>query len=213
MIHFNGNRLAAVDVETTGTRCGHHDIIQVCVLLLTNDCLPDPDVDPFYLLLKPKRPENVDKAAMTVSRLDFAKIMQQGIDPWDAAEMFDDWFVALQNDTPRRKAKLPINKKLLPLAQNWVFDRGFMIDWLGETTYDSFFHPWYRDPMAVAQYLNDSYACNPNCILPHKVPFPKSNLAYLCSQLKVINEKSHDALQDCIATAAVYRKMMYGQLP
>ena len=213
MIHFNGHLLAAIDIETTGFIPGHNDIVQICILILTSEIKPDLEVNPFYMTIKPKRPENVEKEAMSVSRLNYAQILQTAVDPWDAADLFDDWFVSLRHDTPKRRAKLPENKKLLPLAQNWVFDRPFIMDWLGSKSFDDFFHPWYRDTLAVAQYLNDSYAMNPNCVLPHKIPFPKSNLGYLCAQLKIHNEKAHDALQDCIVTAEVYRRMALKQVP
>jgi DNA polymerase III epsilon subunit-like protein len=41
-----------------------------------------------------------------------------------------------------------------------------------------------------------------------EIPFPKVNLQYLCSQLKVERDRSHEAMQDCVATAEVYRKML-----
>ena len=97
-----------------------------------------------------------------------------------------------------------------------------MIDWLDGLTdpvnneycnFDSFFHPWYRDTLVSAQLLNDKYAMDPNCVLDHKVPFPKSNLTYLCACLKIKNLKPHDALQDALATAEVYRKMVRGEIP
>lgn len=213
MIHLNGNLLAAVDVETTGTIPGFHDIWQVCVLILDDNIKPDKRVTPFYLELRPKRPENIDMKAVKVSRMEFAQKMQRALDPWDAADLFDEWFEKLKVRTERRPPLLPEGKKLVPVAQNWPFDRSFMMDWLGVTSFESFFHPWYRDTLPVAQYLNDRYAKDTLCILPAKVPFPKSNLAYLCSQLKVKNLKAHDALQDCIATADVYNEMVLGHIP
>jgi DNA polymerase III epsilon subunit-like protein len=212
MIHLNGNLIASIDVETTGFIPGYHDIIQICVLILDSNLRPDKRVMPFYLDLKPKRPENIDQQALHISRINFARLMQRAIDPWDAADLFDEWFEKLKKDTPKRRALLPEGKKLIPLAQNWVFDRGFIIDWLGEKSFDSFLHPWYRDTLPVAQYINDSYAKDVHCVLEHKVPFPKSNLLYLCACLKIKNENPHDALGDAVATAEVYRKMVLRQL-
>jgi DNA polymerase III epsilon subunit-like protein len=214
MIHFNGNLVASIDVETTGFIPGTHDVVQVAVLILNSELLPDKRVMPFYMEMRPKRPENIEQAAMHISRLNLAKLMQRAVDPFDAADYFDDWFEDLKKKTKRHPPLLPEGKKLIPLAQNWVFDRGFIIDWLGPASFDSFFHPWYRDTLPVAQYLNDNYARKPECqTFEHKVPFPKANLGYICSQLKVKNEKAHDALQDVIATAECYRRMVLGQLP
>lgn len=213
MIHLNGNLLAAVDVETTGTVPGKHDIWQVCVLLLDGDIQPDKRVAPFYMELKPKRPDNIDPKAISIGRMEFAMKMQRANDPWDAAEWFDEWFEKLKKQLGTRPPLLPEGKKLVPVAQNWPFDRSFLIDWLGHTSFEAFFHPWYRDTLPVAQYLNDRYSKDTSCVLPAKVPFPKSNLGYLCSQLKVKNLKAHDALQDCIATAECYRLMVLGHIP
>jgi|GEM_PF-1164850 len=213
MIHLNGNLIASVDVETTGFVPGYHDVIQISVLILDSDLKPQRGCVPFYIDMKPKRPENVEPEALKVSRINFARLMKRAHDPWDAADMFDDWFENLKKDTPKRRALLPQGKKLIPLAQNWVFDRGFIIDWLGDQSFNSFFHPWYRDTLPVAQYLNDRYAKDNSTVFEHKVPFPKSNLAYLCSQLKVKNQQHHDALADTVATAEVYRKMVLGLIP
>lgn len=182
----------------------------------------DKRVLPFYMNMKPKRPHTIDHKAMHVTRLNFAMLMQRAVDPWDAADLFEQWFENLKRDTSARKALLPEGKKLLIVGQNWPFDRNFVIDWLdglsdpinGEyINFDSFFHPWYRDTMAVAQFLNDRYVLDPGCVLDHKVPFPKSNLGYICSQLKIKNLKPHDALQDCVATAEAYRLMCLGLIP
>lgn len=211
MKHLNGNLIVSIDVETTGFVAGHHDLIQVAALVLDQTLEPDKRVNPFYMDIKPKRPETLDPAALKSNRLDFAKLMQRAMDPYAAADHFDDWFEALKKQTKRHPPLLPEGKKLIPLAQNWVFDRGFIIDWLGLQSFDSFFHPWYRDSLPVAQFLNDQYSFRPECMsMDHKVPFPKSNLSYLCSQFKITNEKAHDALQDVIATASVYRCMVRG---
>ena len=213
MIHLNGNLIASVDVETTGFTAGFNDLIQICILILGSDLKPAKKVTPFYLDLLPKRPENVSAEAMSITRINYAKLLKRAHDPWDAADLLDSWFEALKRDSPKRRALLPEGKKLVPLAQNWVFDRAFIMDWLGPKSFDAFFHPWYRDTLPVAQYLNDAYAADPGCVLLHKVPFPKSNLAYLCSQLKVKNERAHNALSDTVATAEVYRKMVRRELP
>lgn len=220
MKHFNAHLPAAIDVETTGLIPGYHDLIQICILILDSDFKPDKRMLPFYINIKPKRPHNIDPSNTSVlfrSREKFAKMMQRALDPWDAADLFEQWFESL-----KQKAFLPEKKKLLPIAQNWVFDREFIIDWLDglcdpvngkHLNFDSFFHPWYRDTLATAQYLNDRYVKDQFCVFDWKVPFPKSNLAYLCSQLKIKNLQHHDALQDAIVTAEIYRKMVNVEIP
>lgn len=208
MMHLNGHMIASIDVETTGFHAGYHDVVQVAVLLLNDDMEPHSQVMPFYVDMKPKRPENIDPDALKVSRLDFAYLVQRAADPYDMAEKFEEWFEELIS-----RGLLPVRKRIVPLAQNWVFDRGFMIDWLGAKTFEYIFHPWYRDTLPVAQYLNDKHGWDVGQSFPWKVPFPKSNLGYICSQMGVKNAKAHDALQDCVATAECYRRMCLGQLP
>jgi len=75
--------------------------------------------------------------------------------------------------------------------------------WLGEETYARYFHWNIADTMIVAQFLNDraAFRCE-------KVPFSKKNLSYICSSLNIPTTGAHDALQDCIATAEAYHRMM-----
>lgn len=196
MIHLNGNLLCAIDVETTGTKAGYHEIIQICVLPLAFDLTPlkKEGLYPFYTELKPTCPERIDWDAIKVSRLDMSQLMLRALEPDRVADLFDKWF---------QKLKLPYNKKIVPLGCNWPFDAAFIKDWLGEENYSQFFFGLHRDVQTAALYVNDKYDfhCEP-------CPFPKQNLKYLASQLRITYEKAHDALHDCLATAEVYRRML-----
>ena len=197
-VHLNGNILAAVDVETTGFIAGFHDLWQVCVLPLDSNIKPSKDIMPFYMNLKVKRPENIVKAAIKLNNTNFYELQQRAIDPWMAADMFEEWFEAL---------KLPIYKKICPLACNYSFDKSFLIDWLGHESYEQFFGPHIRDVMIAALYDND-YAS----IRANKVDYHHVSLAALCGKLSVDNAKRHDAMQDCLATAEVYRRLISERL-
>jgi len=192
--HLNGNILCAVDVETTGFIPGYHDIWQIAVLPLDNFIKPSKDIIPFYIDLKVKRPENIEPEAVKLNRTDFYKRQLRAIDPWAAADMFDEWI---------QKLNLPIRKGICPLASNWPFDRSFIIDWLGRESFEQFFSPWYRDTMVSATFQNDIADHRGN-----RIEYPKVGLAPLGGRLKVKNAKAHDALQDCITTAEVYRRLI-----
>jgi DNA polymerase III epsilon subunit-like protein len=195
MIHLNGNLLCAVDVETTGLDPAKHDVIQIAVLPLDSEIRPLKTVMPFYMNMQPKRPENIDYQAMQVSKLDTLKIINMSIDPWKATDLFEEWF---------EKLNLPVGKKLMPLAHNWVFDRQFIMEWLGgPKSFEYFFHHHYRDSMTAALYLNDRAEQH-----VEKIPIPKVSLNYCGTVFRVPNAKAHDALQDCIQTAEVYRRML-----
>lgn len=194
MRHLNGNLLAAVDVETTGLIPDFHEIWQIAILPLDFNIKPRKDIIPFYLDLQITRPENIDKNAIKMNKVEFAKRQQRAIDPFTAADMFDNWFDRL---------KLPIYKKICPLAQNWPFDRSFLLAWLGNTSFEHTFSPRYRDTM-----VNTIFHSDLSDFRGDKIKFVQHNLQYLCQKLDVKNQKPHDALQDCIATAEVYRRLL-----
>lgn len=194
MIHLNGNILCVIDVETSGTIPGHHDILQVCVLPLDSRLEPREDIMPFYCDIQPKRPETWDMKSSTVNRLTFAKIAQTGIEPYKAADLFDEWLERL---------RLAPGKRISPLAHNWCFDRGFIIDWLGRESFNQYFDGRYRDSMVVSLFENDraDFKCEP-------YPHPKVNLTYLAKIYNIPHERAHDALGDCIATAQIYKRIV-----
>lgn len=194
IIHINANQLVAVDVETTGLQPGYHEIHQVAILPLDSNIKPCRDIIPFCLDLQINYPERIEKKAIKGPREEFAKRQQRAIDPFTAADLLDDWFDRL---------KLPLYKRFYPLAQNWPFDRGFLIAWLGDTSFEHLFSPLYRDTMTIAIFHSDL-----SDFRGDKIKFVQYNLQYLCQKLDVINQKAHDALQDCIATAEVYRRLL-----
>ena len=56
MLTLNSNTMAAVDIETTGSVVGYHEIIQIAIVPLTPDL--DPwDKAPFYMDIRPDFPE------------------------------------------------------------------------------------------------------------------------------------------------------------
>lgn len=194
LVHNNGHMMAVIDVETTGLRPRHNDIVQICVLPIDSDFKPLKGVVPFYAEMKPKRPENVDFKGMTVNKLTLRDIMEKAPHASVMADLFTEWY---------KRLPLPFNKCIMPLAHNWPFDREFVEDWLGRAHFEYFFHPYYRDLLPVALSQNDIAAYH-----LEQYPYPKLNLAYLCNLLGVENMCAHDALGDCVATAACYRELL-----
>jgi len=199
MIHWNGNQMCAIDTETTGLDPSYHEVIQICILALDSNIQPRKDVFPFYIEIIPDHPERADPEAMQVNRLNFAKIGQRGHDREKAKDLLREWVTKL--GLPSTKYGNP--KKILPLGQNYTFDKGFIVSWLGVELYNDFFHYSHRDTKVVADYLNDRAGMH-----AEKPPFSKTNLSWLAKKLNAPYERGHDALSDCVATAAVYRTML-----
>ena len=198
MVHWNGHQLCAIDIETTGLDPNWHEMIQIAILPLDSNIQPLDGSLPFYLKVCPEHPERADKKAMEVNQMNFADIAIRGVDREMAKDMLRDWIADLELPV----TKGGFSKKVMPLGQNYAFDKGFLQSWLGVEQYDEFFFYHYKDTMIATEYLNDRAAMH-----AEKVPFSKNGLSYLCNLLKVKRERSHDALQDCLATAEVYRKI------
>lgn len=197
MKHLNGNLICSIDIETTGLNAFEHEIYQLAVVPLDNMLNPHPRYLPFLVNMKPDKVETIDwdgvKKVGGTNRLKEA--LKTGIDKFKCADYLVEWFDAL---------KLPEFKKICPLAQNWAgIDKAFIQEWLGQQTFDMLFSPWYRDTMSAALFLNDRAD-----ILNERVPFPKVNLSYLCSQLNVPHVRAHDATADALVTAEVYKKLI-----
>lgn len=194
MRHLNGHLLCAIDTETTGLKAGYHDIWQVAIVPLGADIRPIKSVMPFCMDIRIKFPDRIEKNAIKIRNAEFATRQEHAIEPYTCADLFDTWFDRL---------KLPMYKKIVPLAQNWLFDRGFLIEWLGETSFDHSFYHIFRDTMIAAAFDSDLCDFKSDPIL-----FMQYSLGTLCKRLDVTNHKPHDALQDALATAEVYRRML-----
>lgn len=195
MKHLNGHLLCSIDTETTGLIPGHHDVIQIAVLPLDNQLNVSKEYKPFVATMQPSRPHNVDPQAMRVNKRKLSDLMLNSLDSDRVADLFDEWFENLN---------LPFRKKIAPLAQNWPFDREFIREWLGNESFNQFFHWKYRDLMPASIFQNDVASFN-----AEQMPYVKSNLGYLAKTLKVPQPESHDAVQDAYVTAQCYKALIY----
>lgn len=186
--------MCAVDVETTGLKVGFHEVWQICVLPLTTLYKPDTSIIPFYQEIRINYPERIAKRALSISKITFAEKQKRALDPFTCSDLFEEWF---------QKLKMPLNGKICPIACNWPFDRSFLIELLGWESFNDFFHPHYRDVMGAGIVFMDQKEFR-----GEPVPFRRFNLQELCYQTGVTNLKAHDALQDCIATAEIYRRIL-----
>lgn len=202
MQHWNGNIMCAVDTETTGFDVGYHEIIQLAILPLDSNFKPmkKEGVMPLNIFIRPDNPERIDPQAMKVNKIKLDDLHRMGLDSESAIEIIDHWYEKL--DMPY--AKFGSQRcRIIPLGHNIGYDIGHLKYWLGDELYNKYFHWNVADTLITAQFLNDRAAYR-----AERVPFSKKDLGYVCSTLKIKRERSHDALQDCIATAECYRRMM-----
>jgi len=193
-VHFNANLLCAIDIETTGRMPGYHEILQIAVLPLDSKIEPLEEVLPFYMQIAPEHPERAEKEAININHLNVSEIARNSLDPWRVADLFDEWF---------QKLHLPLKKRLVPLAHNWVFEAGFLKAWLGLESFGQFFHIHPRDTMQMAIIANDRAYFRGD-----KMPYNSVSLTALCKYLNIENYQAHDALSDAIACAKVYQALL-----
>jgi len=200
-------RYCAIDTETTGLQPRHNDVIEVAVVVLDHHFNVDNNFTPFHTYMLPSRPDNIDINALKIQNMTehgvdkpvtakkFDQAMLYGLEPWRCADLFIEWF---------EKLRLPSKDRLTPVGYNYGFDIEFIKDWLGPLSYDYVFHYSYRDALRVVNYINDAY------VYKGKAPpfHPSTRLTDVCLKLDLRLENAHSALDDAIATAQVYRRLM-----
>lgn len=194
LVHLNGSPLAAVDLETTGRRAEYHEIIQIAVVLLNSDLRPLEGVKPFYHNVRPEHPERQETQAGYVHGIDINELVLHAPPKGRVQDLLREWFNRLD---------LPFGKNLVPLAHNWAFESSFLKAWWGIEDTDRIFSPVARDSMITANMMNDRSAFK-----GEKAPFNAVNLPYLAHHFGIPHERAHDALNDCITEAEVYRSLL-----
>jgi DNA polymerase III epsilon subunit-like protein len=190
-----GHVLCAVDLETTGTEPGFHEVIQVAAVPLDQHLEPSKKYRPFYLDgIAPDHPERQSPDAKAKTKLDAKKLAEECVSQTRAADLMDEWFMSLA---------LPADKRLVPLAHNWGFERSFMLPWLGPDTFHTIWDGRARDSMQGSALINDIHWWQGN-----KDPFTEISLTSVCKRLGIPLENAHNALADCLATAKVYKALL-----
>jgi DNA polymerase III epsilon subunit-like protein len=194
LLNLSGHLMAAIDLETTGTQPGHHEIIQIAIVPLDDDIKPLAGVRPFYTQIKPEHPERESVAAQQKHKIPMAELLLHAPESERVKDWLVEWFEGL---------RLPFKRCLVPLAHNWAFESSFLKAWLGVAMVDQIFHSHARDSMLYAIALNDRAICAGD-----KAPFDRVSLGSICKKLSIVNTNPHDALADCLAGAEVYRNLL-----
>jgi DNA polymerase III alpha subunit (gram-positive type) len=193
LLNMNGNVLCAVDVETTGLLAGWNEIIQIACVPLDHNFEPRKDMRFFYLNIAPDFPKRTSKEAERKHGISL-RSLQDCVSQERGIELFEEWF---------KKLPLGYGRKLVPLAHNWAFERGFLTHWLGMDALWDMWHIHPRDTMTLAATINDLYVWH-----GRKHPFHLLGLGPLCKRFDIPMDNAHDALCDCLATAKLYAEFM-----
>lgn len=189
---FNKNRLCAVDIRTTGPYVGVHDIVQICIYPLTSRYELAKNIIPFNINIRPLR-DTKDPHYLKSDQ--YANILQFSVPPNVASDLLEKWC--------REKLELSEKKKIIPLTHDWAFQRPFLIDWLGEKTFEYLFSKEYRDLLSVILFANDWAETN-----VEQVPFPKVHLNYAARQVKILFNRLDDCIIRCKGIANLYRHIL-----
>jgi DNA polymerase III epsilon subunit-like protein len=198
MHHWNAHQMVVMDVETTGTRPYWHEVVQFAAVALDARLQPRKDILPFDIYMCPEHPERVDPEALKVTGLKLQDLLLKGHNQDSARDMFERWTQKLELG----QTVWGSPKRIIPLAHNWAFDKPFIQDWMGYGLYDELIDSRFRDTMTVSLFLNDWADFQ-----VEKVPYSKNKLSWLASKLGIEHEFAHNALQDCLVTAEVYRRL------
>lgn len=196
LVYWNDNLLCAVDTETTGLDPEKHEILEIAIVPLNRNFEVNHNYVIFNMTMAPRKPlDQIDQKAMDVNKLDLARIINSSVPSASAVDIFETWFENLG---------LKPGKQIIPLAHNWPFDRGFIIDWMGPLHYDKYFSRYYRDNIPIANFMND----RANAVDGFEVVFPQQALQKMANKLGVENPSPHRAIGDAVTAARIYCKLM-----
>jgi DNA polymerase III epsilon subunit-like protein len=194
-----GNEFIAIDVETTGLNPELHEITQLAAVVLNDEFKPRADVPFFNIEIRPQYPERASAKALSKSHQTLENLMINGLDHETAVHVWIDWLYKVVGYT---------GKLAVPVGYNFYFDRDFLIAFMGREGYDKAIYFKPRDVMGMLMYVSDRFE-----IFEYNPGFTSFGLEKCCEILQVHNERAHDALHDCLATAECAHRLLRVKLP
>jgi len=173
----------AIDTETTGLHASRHECIEIALVGLNSD-------------LSLNGHEYVSR--IRPSEMGF-KLMQP--EAFNVNKITKEELMVAPNAAQVRRSLLEwkseiTGEKIEPLGHNYLFDKGFIANFLGEDLYSEMFDYHVRDSCILAQCLKD---------IGYKLPIGLKKLAV---HFGISTEALHSARGDALLTVEVYKRLV-----
>lgn len=168
----------SIDIESAGPSPAFYSMLSIgaCTLQMPRSS--------FYIELKPVH-EKKDQTALSVSGLDWHKLVEDGVHPQEAMPMFADWIADVT----------PEGSQPIFLAFNAVFD------WLFVNEYFYRFYgsnPFGHKALDIKAYYMGLQG----------VTWEETAMRYLSENYLNNQNLTHNALQDAVDQAEIFQKML-----
>lgn len=196
LIHANNDLLCGVNLQTTGSDPGIHEIVHLTFYPVGAELTRLKDVPYLDLVIRPERPDMVsDKKRRAISQDLFLQALNHGVPKERAYELFTDWF---------HKLELQTGKRIIPITFDWVTKYRFFESFVGNDEYTT--HK-VRDLLTVASYQNDRADFD-----ARDIPFPQcQRMVATIERMGVEVEKDlvTNSMYVTMKIVEAYRKMMF----
>jgi len=172
-------KLAFIDIETTGTNPTKHEIIEIGCIIVKQEGRTIEKIEEFDIKVKPERIEDAEEQALRINKYNEA-----------------DWLFAVDLKQALRTLAEKTDGAIV-VGQNVTFDWCFLefayrargIEW------PVMYFPLDTKSIAYAKFYDDENMKN-------------YSLRELCEHFRIPNENAHTALSDARATFEVYKKLL-----
>lgn len=182
---MNNEIIISIDTETTGVDPDWNEITQIAMILLDENF--DITEEFFCSYVKPLYPErySLEVQQLTGITLD---MLEDAPLPAAASISALEWLYDISK-----------NRKVSVVAQNWEFDKDFIRNFFSPPIYKKLFDRDIRDTKRIAKFLLDTR--------DEKI-FNSTSLKEVIKYFNLSNEQEHDAFEDAITTANLYKALV-----
>lgn len=168
----------SIDVETAGPNPGSYSLLSIGACLVSK---PDKT---FYCELQPVTDACIEEA-LQVSKLDMDELKRNGLLPAEAMQQFAGWIASIA----------PADRKPVFVAFNAPFDWMFVTDYFHRYLG---YNPFGHKALDIKAYFMGLTG----------VPWEEAGFSQVTEYFNIQHPLTHNALQDAIDQAEVFRKML-----